>query len=92
MRLHLGVTVDDLAYELKCGLPTSSSGPSLEEPSHFGLDPEVKEEGVAFNSGRAKVVLMERGNGTVWVRDAEGRRLAYSMALAPLGIRPGTVA
>lgn len=83
VRLRLGVTVDELAYDLTCGLPTSASGPSLEEPSQFGLDPEVKEENVAFNSGRAKVALMEWGNGTVSVRDAEGRRLAYPLALAP---------
>ncbi|MBV9865481.1 MAG: AAA family ATPase [Abitibacteriaceae bacterium] len=83
VRLHLGVTLDDLSYELNCGLPTSASGPSLTEPSQFGLDPEVKEESVSFLNGRNKVTLMERGNGTVWVRDAEGKRLSYPMSLSP---------
>ena len=81
VRLRLSVTLDQLSYELTCGLPTSGSGPSLTEPSQFSLDPEVKEESVTFVDGRTRVVLMERDHGTVWVRDGEGRRTAYPMAL-----------
>jgi predicted ATPase len=76
VRMTLGVEIDDLAYELSCGLPTPSN-------SAFHLDPEVKEEKVwsGHRIGR-RVNLLERKGPSVWVRDLEGRRTKYPLAMS----------
>jgi predicted ATPase len=74
-RMSIGVAVDQLSYTLSCGLP-------MPLKSMFNLDPEVKEETIRFSDGGAPITLLERGNGSVWARDAEGRRVSYPMALS----------
>jgi predicted ATPase len=75
VRMSLGVTLDQLSYELVCGVPKPAC-------SMFDLDPEIKEETVHFLDGRRRVPLLERGIGSVTARDAEGRRVTYPMALS----------
>jgi predicted ATPase len=87
VRMRLGVIVDQLSYELSCGLPTPdpSIGPSRTYPcggSMFKLDPEVKEEQIRFQSGGRRIPLLDRGNSTVWARDADGQRITYPMVLS----------
>jgi len=75
VRLTVGVTVDPLAFELSCGLPT----PGI---SKFTLDPQVKEEYVRYLEGGRKVYLLERDHTSVKVRDADGKRVFLPMALS----------
>lgn len=75
VRMSLGVTLNDLSYELICGVPRPSG-------SMFDLDPEIKEETVHFLDGRRRVPLLERGITSVNARDAEGRRVSYPMSLS----------
>lgn len=82
VRLHLGVTVSELRYEMQCGLPKPTSGATGDQPTLFALDPQVKEESVVFRDGRKRVPLLERGSSSVWARDSEGRRVHYPMALS----------
>jgi predicted ATPase len=80
-RLVLGGRLGELSYELSCGLP--KPGPGLwKEPSLFNLDPEVKEEKITFAADGRPVVLLDRGISSVWVRDADGRRVTFPMALS----------
>lgn len=79
VRLSLGATIDDLAYELRCGLPVPPGFVTATEPSQFMLDPEIKEESLAFLDGRTRIPLMEREGGSVWLRDEEGRRITYPL-------------
>jgi predicted ATPase len=74
-RMTLGVTADQLAFELSCGLPVALS-------SMFDLDPLVKEETVWFLEGGKKTALLERGNSTCSARDADGRPITYPFALS----------
>jgi predicted ATPase len=82
VRMSLNVRIDDLEYELCCGLTTPPGFAAYREPSQFLLDPEVKEETVTYCGGRNRVKLLERDAGSVWLRDIEGRRVAYPMALS----------
>jgi predicted ATPase len=77
VRMSLGVTLEQLQYELVLGLPTPVPGGTL-----FSLDPLVKEETVRFHGDGALQTLLERGSSSVWARDAEGRRAHYAMALS----------
>lgn len=74
-RMSLRVTLEDLDYELVCGVPKPAG-------SMFDLDPEIKEETVHFLDGRRRVPLLERGITSVSARDAEGRRASYPMSLS----------
>jgi predicted ATPase len=51
------------------------------EPSPFMLDPLVKEEHVWVWDGGARHGAAERKNDTAWLRDADGVRVAYPVAL-----------
>jgi predicted ATPase len=82
VRMLLGVALDQLTYELSCGLPTPPGFATAEEPSMFMLDPEVKEERVWFSDGGPRITLLERNSGSVWARDTEGRRATYPMVLS----------
>lgn len=82
VRLQLAVVTDEFSYELQCGLP--SSGLPSEEPTGFETDPEIKEEYVWFEGPRRPGnTLLERKDATTWVRNAEGRMVAYPAALLP---------
>jgi predicted ATPase len=74
VRMVLGVTLDQLTYELSCGLPVPSR-------SAFALDPCVKEEHVWFHERGKRVTLLERDHALVRARDADGQRVAYPLAL-----------
>lgn len=77
VRLSLGVTINDLSYELRCGLPVPPGHVTRTEPSQFTQDPEIKEEKLSLVQGRKSIPLMERDGGSVWLRDDEGRRAVY---------------
>jgi predicted ATPase len=77
VRLKVGVSFEDLAYELSLGpVPPGSAGPTL-----FSLDPEVKEEHLWALEGRRRLVLLERQGRTAFVRDAEGTRATFPAQL-----------
>ncbi len=77
VRVTLRVCVDPLWYELSCGLPVISPGAG----SMFVLDPLVKEERVWVLEGKRRIVLMERGNNSAIVRDADGARVQYPASI-----------
>ncbi|REJ68512.1 MAG: DUF2813 domain-containing protein [Planctomycetota bacterium] len=74
-RLTLGVELDEVSYELSCGLPQPSD-------SAFALDPEIKQENIWFSdeSGR-KVYLLQRKGPSATVRDLDGRVVKFPLAL-----------
>jgi len=82
IRMILRVRIDELEYELSCGITTPPGFAWHEEKSQFQLDPEVKTESVVFGSGRSKVKLLERDASSVWLRDADGRRVTHPFALS----------
>lgn len=76
VRMEVGAVLDAFSYRFSCGLPTFTQ-------TVFPLDPLVKEESVRLAGGRgAGVALLERAKATVWVRNAEGRRVRYPLDLA----------
>ena len=81
VRMTVGVTVDDLAYELSLGPVPPASGKDRESPSLFNLDPEVKEEYLWTVEARRRAVLMERKDRTAFLRDSEGNRTTFPMQL-----------
>jgi predicted ATPase len=81
VRMVLGVELEQLGYELVCGLPRGDMATG-DEASLFNLDPEIKEESITFGDPRSKAVLLERSSSSVWARDAEGRRVTFPMALS----------
>jgi predicted ATPase len=81
VRMELGVVLEPLRYHLACGLPQSQMWATGQEPSHFMLDPEVKEERVSILDGGRVVALAERKGPTAFARDGEGRRVTYPAAL-----------
>jgi predicted ATPase len=82
VRMTLGVRVDQLAYELSCGLPVPSGGTPDQPRSAFILDPQVKEERVWFLDRNKKVNLLERDHRSVRARDADGNRTFYPLVLS----------
>ena len=75
VRMVVDVRFDDFGYRLACGLPV------LGTKGRFHLDPEVKEEELRFVQKGRPVTLLERANATTWLRDAEGARITYPIAL-----------
>jgi predicted ATPase len=73
-RFTIGVELEDLAYQLACGLM-----PGLKDP--FVLDPDVKEETVWAMDGGKRHVVAQRAGGSATVRDAEGNRTAFPFDL-----------
>ena len=77
VRMTLGVAWDDWDYEIACGLPNRDAIATA-----FVLDPLVKEEWMrAPAAGRRPVALLERKNMSLWLRDRDGRRVAYPLEL-----------
>ena len=76
VRMTVGVQVDDLEYELSCGLM-----PPVPGGSAFDLDPHVKEERLRLVEGRKRTEIMKRDNATAVVRDDQGVRVTFPMAL-----------
>lgn len=73
-RLTVGVRLEDLAYELSCGVVPPPEGP-------FSLDPDVKEETVWLHEGKRRHVVAERRSRSAFARDAEGRRTTFAAEL-----------
>ena len=73
-RLTVGVRLEDLSYELSCGVVPPPEGP-------FGLDPDVKEETVWALEGKRRHVVAERRSRSVFARDAEGHRTTFAVEL-----------
>jgi predicted ATPase len=89
VRVVLGVKTDPFSYELSCGLPPQARGECYGDPhgfkklSAFRLDPEVKEERVWIEDGRAKpLMFFQRNSSGAWVLDPSGRRVSYSGELS----------
>lgn len=73
-RFTAGVELDDIAYEIACGLMPPPQGP-------FKLDPDVKDETVWVLEGRTRHVVAKRDAGSAWLHDAEGKRTAFPFDL-----------
>jgi predicted ATPase len=76
VRLALGVRVDDLEYELSLGIM-----PPVPGGSAFDLDPHVKKERIRLVESKRAVEMMERRGPTADVRDDQGSRVTFLMAL-----------
>ncbi len=81
VRLELGVELEAFGYELACGLPQTQMWVDGREPSHFYLDPEVKEERVTVPDGDRAALLAERKGPSAFARDADGKRVTYPATL-----------
>jgi predicted ATPase len=77
VRMRIGVTLDELAYSLSCGLVPPVPG----ESGLFARDPEVKEEHVWVLEGKRRHELLKRKDRTAFVRDAEGKRVTFPATL-----------
>lgn len=74
VRFTAGVELDDLAYQLMCGLMPPPQGP-------FMLDPDVKEETVWVVERGARHMVAQRDAGSAFLRDAEGSRTSFPFDL-----------
>lgn len=74
-RLSVGMTVDDMEYDLELGAAQAMPG------SLFSRDPSVKLEKVVVREGGKPVTLMERGVGTCNIRNRSGVRTTYTLKL-----------
>jgi predicted ATPase len=81
VRMVVGATIDAFSYELACGLPQGGMWEAAGKPSRFTLDPRIKRETASFLQGKRSTPLLERENATTWLRDAEGARVTYPIAL-----------
>jgi predicted ATPase len=75
VRMKVAVGLDDFGYELACGLPAARGHGS------FILDPVVKTERASVIDGGRSFRLLDRDNVTTWLRDADGQRVTYPLAL-----------
>lgn len=83
VRMTLGVVCDEWDYEIACGLPVLDPVAQFEKTA-FKMDPMVKEESISADAPRGrKVALLERKNASAWLRDGDGRRIAYPTELMP---------
>jgi len=73
-RFSVGVDLDELAYQLACGLTPPPQAP-------FELDPDVKEETVWVIERGKRHVVAQRDAGSASVRDADGNRTVFPFEL-----------
>jgi predicted ATPase len=78
-RMTLGVQIDELGYELECGLIPPAPLPG---GSAFNLDPHVKHERLWIVEGRRPVERMRRADASVHARDDQGSRVTLPLALS----------
>jgi predicted ATPase len=81
VRMTVGVTLDDLAYELSIGPVPPAGGKDRYSTSLFNLDPEVKDEHLWAVEGKRRAVLMERKHRSAFLRDSEGQRTSFPVQL-----------
>jgi hypothetical protein len=76
-RLSIGFADDDIAYELRLGIPPRNPR-SFGEPeaTAFWLDPDVKAETIR-TLGKPKVNLLERRNQAAMLRDQNGHAVTF---------------
>jgi predicted ATPase len=79
-RLSIGFADDDMAYELRLGIPPHDPRVPPEERSAFWLDPDVKAETIR-TLGKPKINLLERRNQSAMLRDVEGRPVTFDARL-----------
>ncbi|ATB36918.1 DNA recombination protein RecF [Cystobacter fuscus] len=79
--LTVGVSWEELEYQLTLGAVPPQVDESGQPLSLFNLDPEVKEEHLWALEGRRRVVLLERKERTAFLRDAHGERVTYPLRL-----------
>ncbi len=72
-RLSIGFADDDLAYELRLGVPGPGHGA-------FNLDPLVKEETIRTLT-KPRVNLLERRNASAMLRDDDGRPVTFGASI-----------
>jgi predicted ATPase len=77
LRMSIGIELEDLAYEISCGLVPPVPG----ERGLFSLDPEVKEEHIWAIEKRRRLVLLERKDRSAFLRDANGDRVSFPASL-----------
>jgi predicted ATPase len=75
-RLSVGFADDDIAYELRLGMPAPPPPPDMPPPP-FAFDPQVKEETIR-TLAKPRVKLLERRNRSVMLRDEEGRPQTFA--------------
>lgn len=85
-RLSVAAQGGGIGYELICGPPPPQGsypdGHGHIRGSAFALDPEVKEERVWAEDPSGKpVVMAQRSARSAWLRDEEGKRTEYPVAL-----------
>jgi predicted ATPase len=73
VRMSFGFADDEVAYELRLGLPIQSH-------SLFGHDPEVKAETIS-PVGQPRLKLLERRGPTAMVRDRDGAAVSFPTQL-----------
>ena len=83
VRMIVSATIDEFSYELACGLPQLNSlmWEGHGKPSRFTLDPRIKRETASILDGKRATPLLDRENATTWLRDADGARVSYPIAL-----------
>jgi predicted ATPase len=82
-RLVLSVTLDEVAdsvgrYDLNVGFPPKYEveiGFPRPASAAFATEAQIKEESLSILSGKRNVTIMERKGGSVWARDADGKRI-----------------
>lgn len=75
-RLSIGFADDDVAYELRLGIPPRGPG----DETAFFLDPQVKEETIR-TLGKPKVNLLERRGQSAMLRDHDGHAVTFGATL-----------
>ncbi|MEI9996150.1 MAG: AAA family ATPase [Rhizomicrobium sp.] len=76
VRLILRAHFDSIAYGIEIGLPGFTE-------AAFALEPRIKEERLVLRQGRRDVVMMERKNAVVMLRNADGARETLPDAVLP---------
>jgi len=79
-RLSIGFADDNVAYELRLGVPPFDPTVPPHERSAFWLDPEVKAETIR-TLGKPKINLLERRNLSAMLRDHEGHPVTFDARL-----------
>lgn len=75
LRMSLGFRVDGVGFSIETGFPPLGSA--------FGFDPQIKEEVIWIGPRRIpSMTLVERGINYTWLRDTDGNRVEYLMALS----------
>lgn len=80
--LALGVTIDDLKFDIEINPPNYLQA-AFDGPSMFQLDAGIKTETITMIAGKRPVKVLERGKGVCMVRNANGDMVQYIAPLDP---------